>query len=210
MRLCHRAAIGGLLLQLGLALLPAAAPAQQGVNNYFARTPESDRLLQSNELNHLGKGIDNLRSGRFQYAKNEFDFILNLWPNHPQALGLMADTLVKLRQPELIDQYYERAYELSPDVAVLYVTHGVTLLRLNRNKEAIERLQRGAALDDNSMNAHYNLGLALVRVKRFEEANRHAQRAYALGHPLPGLREQLQRAKAWKPEVAAAVEKKGQ
>lgn len=183
--------------------------AQQPVYNYFARTPESDGVLKSNELNHLKKGIDNLRSGRpheLQYARNEFDFILGYWPNHPGVLALQADALIKLGRPDLIDEYFNRAYQLSPDVAQLRITHGVALLRADKVNDAIKQLQRGAELDDGSVNAHYNLGLALVRAKRYEEANRHAQRAYALGHPLPGLRDQLKKARAWKPEAAGAAE----
>jgi len=188
-----------------VALLSSATlvRSQQRVNDYFA--PNRDNhLLQSNESHHKGKGIWLLRNGSPGYAKQEFDFILGIWPNHPEVLALMADTLLLMGKPVLIDPYFERAYQLTPNVAQLLVVHGATLLRMNRVDAAIEQLQRGVELDDDSINGHYNLGLALVRAKRFDEANRHAQRAYALGHPLPGLRDQLQKAKAWKPEAAAA------
>jgi len=204
MRSRLRAGLAGLAVVLATAALHAAATAQ-GVNNYFARTPETDALLNSNEKNHLGKGVDDLRNGRVVYARNEFDFILNIWPNHPQVLSLMAETLIRLGRADQIDEYFSRAYELSPDVAQLRITHGVALLRADKVNDAIKQLQRGAELDDGSVNAHYNLGLALVRAKRYEEANRHAQRAYALGHPLPGLRDQLKKARAWKPDAAAGA-----
>lgn len=180
----------------------------QTPHNYFApRTPETQQLLGSNEGHHLEKGLSSLRGGQphqLQYARHEFDFILGYWPNHPQVLGLMAETLIRMGRPSQMEPYFERAYQMTPDVAQLYVTHGIALLRTNQVDQAIKRLQRAVELDDDSMNGHYNLGLALVRAKRLEEANRHAQRAYALGHPLPGLRDQLQKAKAWNPEAAAA------
>ena len=191
---------------ISASMFASAAHAQQGPYNYFSRTPETERVLRSNETHHLGKGTDYLRAGTtagLGSAKSEFDFILNLWPNHPGVLSLQADTLIRLGQGHLIEQYFGRAYQMTPDVAQLRVVHGVALLRQNKVKESIEQLRRGVELDESSVNGHYNLGLALVSAKRYEEANLHAQRAYALGHPLPGLRDQLKRAKAWNPGAAA-------
>ena len=198
-----------LFAMVSLALLVAApvAPAVAQPHNYFARTPESERELASNELHHLNRGIASLRKGtanELDNARHDFDFILGRWPNHPQVLALMTETLSRQGKLGMINDYFDRAYRMSPDVSQIYVLHGVTLLRQNRVDEAIARLQRGAELDDSSMNAHYNLGLALVRAKRLNEANVHAQRAYALGHPLPGLRDQLQRAGAWSPAAPEA------
>lgn len=199
--------IAAAFLCIAALIAPVSTLAQQPVYDYFApRTAESQQRLISNEGNHLNKGIENLRSGephRLVYAKNEFDFILGYWPNHPRVLTLQAETLRRLGQSRLIDEYFDRAFSMSPNEALLHVAYGVVLLRLERLEEAIKSLQRGVELNANSMNGHYNLGLALVKAKRFDEANRHAQLAYALGHPLPGLREQLLRAGAWKPDSQA-------
>jgi hypothetical protein len=48
------------------------------------------------------------------------------------------------------------------------------------------------------MNAHYNLGLEYLDQRRLDLANIHAQAAYALGYPLPGLKEKLVRAGQWR------------
>ena len=188
---------------------PSVACAQTPHDYFAPRTAEAQQLLGSNEGHHLQKGIANLRSGKpheLVYAKSEFDFILGYWPNHPQVLGLMAETLTRMGKPGQMEPYFERAYQMSPNASQLYVVHGVALLRVNQVDEAIKRLQRAVELDDASMNGQYNLGLALVRAKRYDEANLHAQRAYELGHPLPGLREQLQKANAWKPAAQRAAE----
>jgi tetratricopeptide (TPR) repeat protein len=193
-----------------LALLmlsaPAVAYAQPVTGDYFTRTAESELALRRVEQNHLGKAFDNLRSGRpgrLLVAKNELDAILNQWPNHPRVLALQANTLMRLGQADQIGPYFERAYQVTPAAAELHVAHGFVLLRMGKVDEAIARLKRGVELDANSVDGHYNLGLALVLAKRFDEANRHAQLAYALGHPLPGLREQLERARAWRPGPVA-------
>lgn len=208
----NRKRLTALFASVVLLLTAPIAAAIAQPHNYFARTPTTEGELRSNELHHLEKGVASLRKGtpnELDKAKQEFDFILGRWPNHPQVLALQAETLARQGKPRLIDEYFERAYRLSPDVSQIHVTHGVALMRQNRLDEAIQHLQRGVELDDSSVNGHYNLGLALVRAKRLEEANRHAQRAYALGHPLPGLRDQLQRAKAWYPAAPSPPDTPG-
>jgi hypothetical protein len=45
--------------------------------------------------------------------------------------------------------------------------------------------------------AHYNIGLLLVKLGRLGEAREHAEKAYKAGYPLEGLRKQLIRLNAW-------------
>jgi len=197
-----------LCLAIGLALAGQVV-AQEPVYNYFGDLPpEGKSKLGSSELHHLDKGIGHLRKGtpsELQYAKREFDFILMAFPNHPRVLPLQAETLVRMGKPQLVEEYFQRAYELSPDAPQLLIAHGIALLRMNKTKEALDRLQKGVALEPGSINGQYNLGLALVRAGKLAEANEHAQIAYALGHPAPGLRNQLQKAGAWKPLPAPAA-----
>ncbi len=192
------------LLQAALAMAVAGgslnASAQQvPVYNYFARTLESDKVLLSNEGHHLhpGKALfakakammaanpRGLKPNELEYARKEFDFVLGIWPNHLPALSLQADVLTLEGQPDLIDNYFVRAYQMSPNVVPLHVLHGITLMRRNKLPEAIQRLQMAVDLNGDSKNAHYYLGMALLAAKRMEEANVHAQRAYALGHEMP-------------------------
>ena len=44
---------------------------------------------------------------------------------------------------------------------------------------------------------NYNLGLVYYKTKQFKEANEHAHKAYALGFPLPGLKQLLVTAGKW-------------
>jgi hypothetical protein len=50
----------------------------------------------------------------------------------------------------------------------------------------------------------YNLGLAYVEIKRYPEALEAAHKAYALGFPLPGLRDRLKSVNAWKEPAQGA------
>ena len=76
----------------------------------------------------------------------------------------------------------------------------LALYFLYRQGGAIEKaqdiLERGnQALDGRSAQIHYFLGLAYVDQGKLERAEKHAERAYALGYPLPGLKDRLDAAK---------------
>ena len=64
--------------------------------------------------------------------------------------------------------------------------------------QAREVLEKGnAAVDQKSAEIHYFLGLLLVEMGEMEPAVEHARSAYALGYPLPGLRNKLQEKGNW-------------
>ena len=108
----------------------------------------------------------------------------------------------RLGQPNLPDQYFKQAIAAYPQEPMTYVVHGMFLQKRGRTADAIGQYERAVSLNPNLPDAHYNLGLALVQAKRYAEANTHAVAAYRLGHPMPGLRNQLQRVGAWNPDAA--------
>jgi len=63
---------------------------------------------------------------------------------------------------------------------------------------AFDALSTGRLKPDD-MQTHYDLGLAYASKKQWDLANEHAQVAYGLGAPFPGLKEKLIKANAWKP-----------
>jgi tetratricopeptide (TPR) repeat protein len=71
--------------------------------------------------------------------------------------------------------------------------------------KAVENFRKAVELQPEVANAHYNLGLALLENKQYDEANASAQRAYALGAELPGLRNRLEKVGRWRPDPAAAA-----
>ena len=53
-----------------------------------------------------------------------------------------------------------------------------------------------------SAEIHYNLGLIYLELGDADRALEQAHAAYALGYPLPGLRNRLQRMGKWRPAAA--------
>jgi tetratricopeptide (TPR) repeat protein len=63
--------------------------------------------------------------------------------------------------------------------------------------QAAKRFRQALERDPENAEAHYNLGLTLIEQGRYAEAREHAERAYDLDYPLPGLKRRLQRNGHW-------------
>jgi tetratricopeptide (TPR) repeat protein len=86
------------------------------------------------------------------------------------------------------------------------VAQGIYLARTKRYPEAIKSYEHALEIAPDSVNAHYNLGLAYIETKQYQLANEHAQRAYELGASLPGLRDKLKRIGQWNPVATAPAD----
>jgi tetratricopeptide (TPR) repeat protein len=204
-RLAH--VVRGAVLLLALSFTPVAVFAQAAEtlnNNYYAApgSPPLALLLRANEEAHLSKAQKHLATRKpyeLEYAIADFNYILVRWPNHPQALRGMFEAATLLKRPQLVEKYAQPAIDVAPDAAPTYVIIAAHLMRNGNPKAAEPLLLKAIELDPNSINANYNLGLLYMQTKRPELANQYAQKAYAMGHPFPGLRKQLEAAGAWKP-----------
>lgn len=180
--------------------LTASAQSQQGGDYYFNRADAAMMTLLGNvEKFHLPGCSEGMKTRRYEPALADCEFILRYFPNHPTALLAAADICIAWKSPRCIaDRYFEQAIEVNSHAATTYVTKGIYLLRANRPAEAVESLKQAVEISPNSINAQYNIGLAYFETKQYQRSNEHAQRAYALGAPVPGLRDRLKKAGYWK------------
>jgi hypothetical protein len=149
---------------------------------------------------HLGPCEKRLGARDYPKAMGECNFILKIFPNHPTALALMSQICEQWKSPTcMLDDYFQNAIAINPRVADTYVILGIHLHHVQQYSKAIESYRHALQLDPNLTNAHYNLALAYLKTKQFDLANAHAQRAYALGASLPGLRNMLKEAGHWDP-----------
>jgi tetratricopeptide (TPR) repeat protein len=188
----------------GCVFLAAAtlSHAQQGRDYYHANDNHADaQTLRNAEQFHIQPGIDRIKERNYPSALQDFEFILDIFPNHPGALALMSDLCdVQWRSPRCDpDSRFQAAIDRNPAAAQTYVIYGLHLQRRNQLPQAVEVYKKAISLNSNSANAHYNLALAYFDLKQFDLANQEAQISYALGIPLPGLKDKLMRAKVWKP-----------
>jgi tetratricopeptide (TPR) repeat protein len=169
---------------------------------------EATALFKNVHSYHLQPGIDALNKGNWKAAHDNFEFILNYYPNSPQALNGMSELcVIKWKSPLCdADTWFDRAIARNDSVATTWVLYGIHLQRKKLPREAVQQFERAITLDPGSINAHYNLGLAYFDLKDYDKANQEAQKSYALGAPLPGLRDKLVRVGAWKPSKSTPAE----
>ncbi len=87
--------------------------------------------------------------------------------------------------------YFQRANRFVPDDANIYILYGVYRHKAGDYEEAEISWKYALSIDNNSAEAHYNLGLLNLKLEKFPSAVKHARLAYDLGYPLPGLKGKL-------------------
>lgn len=146
---------------------------------------------------HFTAEVENGERGTTGEIGGDIDYTLRAIPNHHRALetiGRISLRDKKLQMPSAkypTECYFDRAIRFAPDDAVVRAVYGNFLAKLGRTNEAIRMLEAGADLAPENATINYNLGLLYMKTKKYDKAAEYAEKAYALGFPLPGLRNQL-------------------
>jgi len=137
-------------------------------------------------------------------ARGDLDYTLKAIPNHIPALASMAKLQLRWKKNKVTHDdvytgecYFERAIYFAPmDMNVKYL-YAIYLHQLGKYESA-EKLYL-QVLESNSKNieAHYNLGLLLIKLGKFDTAKVHAKLAYAGNFPLEGLKKKLIKLGVW-------------
>ena len=166
--------------------------------------------LQLIETHHFTAAVESLEHGHEGPIGGDLSYTLRAIPNHPRALLAMSRLALREHgaQPYgagySVECWFDRAIAFAPDDPMVRVLYANYLVAAGKPDRALMQLGfvHGAGPDD--ANLQYNLGLAYFRLKEYARAVEHARRAYALGFPLPGLRELLVSVGKWKESRSAA------
>lgn len=171
-----------------------------GPFDYRTATHAQQHIVESY---HFDEGVATLKRGMTGPIGSDIAYTLRAFPNHPRAL----QSLIWLQDKERTTRpfgmehpvacWFERATRFTPDDLVVRLLFGIYLLRNGQSDLAIKEIERTIADGSSDSNAYYNLGLAYFQKKNYERARENAKRAYALGFPLPGLRDLLKKAGKW-------------
>ncbi len=159
------------------------------------------------ERAHFTREVETLVSGLRgrKDPLDDLDYTLRAFPNHHRALSSMANYHIKNDKQKIgrysIDCWFQRATVFTPDDPVVRVVYAIYLVRTGKSDEALVQYKEALALQPNYAEAHYNVGLLYTKNGNYDLAYEHAERAYELGHPLPGLRNRLIAAGAWNPQT---------
>jgi tetratricopeptide (TPR) repeat protein len=111
------------------------------------------------------------------------------------ALTHMGMVYAEAQEYAKASAMFDDAIDLHPDYDGAYLAKGIMLRRQGKREESREALLAGStATQGSSAELENALGLAYFDSKQFEAAREHARRAYALGYPLPNLRDKLAKA----------------
>jgi tetratricopeptide (TPR) repeat protein len=89
-------------------------------------------------------------------------------------------------------EQFDKAIAEHPTTGSAYVGKAMVLRDQGKVEAALQTLKAGdQATDGKSSEVHHFTAVLLIQQKRYEEAREHARQAYALGYPLPGLRNSL-------------------
>jgi tetratricopeptide (TPR) repeat protein len=127
----------------------------------------------------------------------DIDYTLRAIPNHHRALETLGRISLRDKQVQMpsakypTECYFDRAIRFAPTDAVVRAVYGNFLAKLGRTDEAIRMFKAGVELAPENATISYNLGLLYMKNKKYDKAAEYAEKAYALGFPLPGLRNQL-------------------
>ncbi|HZF16068.1 MAG TPA: tetratricopeptide repeat protein [Steroidobacteraceae bacterium] len=200
-------ATAGLLMLLLIALAPVAHADDQErfgcgeLENAYGPYDYTDPVKRRDNLPiveqfHFTRSVESLSAGRSSSIIGDLDYTLRAFPNHHRALYAMAR--YQLDHPEqpggrwyTIDCYFDRAIRFRPQDGTVHMIYGIYLARKGQSKEALDQYQEALTLLQDSAEVHYNMGLLYVEMGEFGKAREHAEKAYSLGYPLPGLRNQL-------------------
>ena len=176
---------------------------ENGFGPFDYRTA-TEKQRETVERYHFTEQVEQLRKGQSTTRiAGDLGYTLRAFPNHPRALAAMAELArrEKASQPRgsqyTVSCWFERALRFKPDDGMVRVVYGITLLKAGQRDQAIQELHKADAMLPDNANVNYNLGLAYLDAKDYDKALTHAKRAYELGFPLPGLRDQLKKAGKW-------------
>lgn len=170
--------------------------------------------LEVVEETHFSTDVANLGTGQTSTAIADVHYTLMAWPNHHGALHSAVRYRLQHRGEWPADSgsspaecYLQRAINFSPKDPIPYMLYGLLLHQMKEYDKALTAYRTANRLRPNDVVTQYNMGLTLVELKNYKEAEQLAKKVYSAGFPLPGLRNKLVAAGHWSGGSGAAEPK---
>jgi tetratricopeptide (TPR) repeat protein len=178
-----------------------------GPYDYRRGSGEFLETLRIVEQYHFNADVESGLRGQSSSTGGDLSYVLRAFPNHTRALSTLArlaqrQSSVHLAGMDLpVECYFDRAVRFAPDDPAARAMYGSYLYARGQYDIALKMFNAAVGLGANDATIVYNLGLTQLKLRQFEAANLSAQRAYALGFTLPGLKNMLVAAGKWDESV---------
>jgi len=151
---------------------------------------------------HFTFNVESLKKGETgEDPMGDLDYTLRAFPNHHRALNAVMryENSGKKRSADYFSTecYLKRALAFKPDDGIVWMLYGIYKHKKKEYKDALQYYNKALKLMHDSPDLHYNLGLLYFDMRMYEKSLLHAQKAYSLGYPLPGLKNKLVRKNMW-------------
>jgi Tfp pilus assembly protein PilF len=172
--------------------------------DYRSGAPRDRTRIQQIENSHFDRQTEVLVKAKTGSLGADIDFLLRYVPNHPRALASLSRLALNEKNSKPsgvsipVECHFLRALAFAPDDPAVLTIYGAFLARTDRPKEALAQFQEAEKLDSQDRTLQYNIGLVLVDLGDYAAARSYAEKAYAQGISLPGLRDRLRRKGHWK------------
>src|SRR5690349_19789407 len=107
----------------------------------------------------MGLAVQHHVAGRLAEAEQIYRQVLQVVPNHPNALHNLGEVAYRVRQFEPALDLVGRAIAAAPGEAVFHNTLALVLFAAGRADESLRACRRALELDANLSHAHTNLGI---------------------------------------------------
>ena len=119
---------------------------------------------------HFGLGYLLWRQGQFPKAADEFQAELANVPDHAQAMVYLADSKIKMNQPDVALPLLRKAVQINPNTDMAHLDLGIIYSDTGRPVEALRELKLAARINPENVNVHWRLARLYRGIGRKEEA----------------------------------------
>jgi Tfp pilus assembly protein PilF len=147
-----------------------------------AGSEELMKLLDLVDKFHTNKIFNAIMEKNYGQAKDDLDYTLHTFPNHPEALQLLILYARARGSGSFAKPYFERAVQLYPQYPMTHVIYGIFLTNFGILKEAVRELKMALEIEPNLTPAYVWLAKAYDKAGNTEEARKSAQKAVEMGY----------------------------
>ena len=129
-----------------------------------------DKIKNINLEETFNIAVTNHRQNKIKEAQILYNKILEVNPNHSQALNNLGTIYINLKEHQKAKECYEKIISINPNYANVQYNLGIIFKQLGDIQKAINHYENAIAINPNYVDAYYNLSNAFRDLEKNEKA----------------------------------------